>query len=207
MGLNQSPPFYVQDPTHIGTKLRIIFLKTGQNPKKLPFGTNFFIQLDHLKFLLENVAKDHHQLTITTIDPNDRQNFDSVLRVTSNDVINLLGTHVVNSEATVAFLDILRRVIDSYMVPKLLPLERIEKVWYSVCVIRMWRQFVTSRKDLKLNENFLTLNSYTCIGINAHSLILIMLCLERHGSSHFYLTVNHVKDFFDKSDPSHPHIQ
>lgn len=53
MGLNQSPPFYVQDPTHIGTKLRNIFLRTGQNTKKLPFGTNFFIQLDHLKFLVE----------------------------------------------------------------------------------------------------------------------------------------------------------
>lgn len=90
-----------------------MFLKTGQNPNKLPFGTNFFIQLDHLKFLLKNVAKDQHQLTITTIDPNDRQNFDSVLRITSSDVINLLRTHVVNSEATVAFLDILRRVIDS----------------------------------------------------------------------------------------------
>lgn len=123
-GSNISHPFYTQDTTHIATKLRNFFLKTAQLPEKLPFGPNQFIQLDHLKYLLDNFPKDRHQLTVSVIDPNDRQNFDSVMRITSNEVINLMKSHVPNSKATVIFLDIIHRIIDSYMNPRLSPSKR-----------------------------------------------------------------------------------
>lgn len=45
MNSNLFPPFYVQDTTHIATKLRNFFLKTARNPEKSPFGMNQFIQL------------------------------------------------------------------------------------------------------------------------------------------------------------------
>lgn len=90
-----------------------------------------------MTYLLDNFSKDNHQLTISTIDANDRQNFDSVLRITSKDVVNQLRAHVRNSAATVAFLEMVRGIIDSYMDPKLFPRERIEKLWYYLFVIRI----------------------------------------------------------------------
>lgn len=49
-------PFFVQDPTHIGTKLRNFLLGFSKNP--LPFGPKHFINIQHLYFLLQNFPKD-----------------------------------------------------------------------------------------------------------------------------------------------------
>lgn len=57
-GNNIEPPFYIQDPTHIITKMRNFFLKTLKNNKLLPFGEKHFIQVDHLRYLLLNFPKD-----------------------------------------------------------------------------------------------------------------------------------------------------
>lgn len=78
---NLMPPFYVQDTTHIGTKMRNFMLKTKQNCKKLPFGTKYFINIGHLKNLKDNFSKSEHMLCDSTLNPNDRQNFSSVLRM------------------------------------------------------------------------------------------------------------------------------
>lgn len=51
------PPFYVQDYPHIGTKLRNLFLKTIDNPAKLPFG-NFYIQQEHLNQLMQKTNRN-----------------------------------------------------------------------------------------------------------------------------------------------------
>lgn len=75
------PPFYVQDGIHIATKLRNLFLKTKPFPEKLPFGSKYFVQMQHLEFLLQNFPKDRHQLTATVLNPLDRQNFSSVQRI------------------------------------------------------------------------------------------------------------------------------
>lgn len=98
-------PFLVQDHVHIGTKLRNLLLKTGSNSNKLPFGKDRFIQVYHLKILLEKFSKDKHQLTASTFDSNDKQNFDSVLRICDKKVLNLLKEHVPKSEATIKFLN------------------------------------------------------------------------------------------------------
>lgn len=73
-------PFYTQDYPHIGTKLRNLILQTIANLLKLPMG-EFFIQLEHLNQLMKMCKKDQHLLTATTLNPNDRQNFESVLKM------------------------------------------------------------------------------------------------------------------------------
>lgn len=92
-GTKFEPPFYLQDFPHIGTKLRNLFLQTIANVYKLPMG-NFYIQQNHLKQLMDICTKDQHHLTATDLNPADRQNFDSVLKICDIRVINLLKEKV-----------------------------------------------------------------------------------------------------------------
>lgn len=180
-------PFCVQDHIHNVTKERNLFLRTGKRPGKLPFGPNFFVKMNHLQFLLQHFEKDKHELTASTLDPVDKQNFSSAMRMCSDKVIQLLKKSLPTSVGTVKYLEIMRAVFDSYCDPKLSPLERVEKIWYAVFLLRIWRIFVTKRKRLTLKDNFLTPLSYTCIEINAHSLIQIMLYMKSNNLEHWFL--------------------
>lgn len=102
---NIEPPFYTQDTPHIGTKLRNLLLKTIATTERLPVG-DYFIQVRHLEILIQTISKDKHRLTATTINPKDRQNFESVLKICDPTVMQLLKDHVNDSEGTVMFLQI-----------------------------------------------------------------------------------------------------
>lgn len=67
------------------------------------------------------------------------------------------------------------------------PLQRIKKIWYSLFMIRIWHHFVSSTKGLKLKDNFLTTNCYSCVELNAHNLVFIMLYLKRNDMSDYFL--------------------
>lgn len=175
---SKAKPFFVQDTVHIATKLRNFFLKTIVNSKLLPFGCKYFIQIGHLEVLLKKFTKDKHNLSEYTLNPNDRQNFESVLRICDQRVIDLLRSSVVGSSATIKFLEMIRDIIAAYMNISLSPLQRVNKLWYSTFLIRYWRNYVHQQKDLKLKENFLTQNCYSCIELNAHSIVLIILHLK-----------------------------
>lgn len=180
-------PFYVQDIVHIATKLRNWLLRTIFNSKRFPFGPKHYIQIDHLKYLVENIPKDQHELTATILNPIDKQNFTSVKRICDQRVVKLLENHVEGSKATAQFLKIVSDIIESYTNPKLKPIERIQRIWRSVFLIRIWRQFVESKKGLTLKNNFLTQNCYACIEIIAHNILLIMLYLKNNNEPEFFL--------------------
>lgn len=170
-------PFYVQDTIHIGTKLRNFLLRTIMNSSLLPFG-NYFIDWNHLNVLLEKFPKDQHQLTASVLNPIDRQNFHSVLRMSDPKVIALLKSHVEGSEATVLYLQMMKDVIDAFMNQNLKNLQRVRKMWYSLFIARIWRSYVWSSKKYTLKKNFLTSACYSCLEINAHSLIMCMMHLK-----------------------------
>lgn len=180
-------PFYVQDTTHIGTKLRNFLLKTKANQNKLPFGKKQFISMHHFDFLLNEFSKAEHMLCATTLNPVDRQNFSSVLRMCDTKVTNLMRKHVKNSEGTVKFLEIMRDVIAAYMDNNLTPLERIKKYWYALFILRFWRNYVISRKKLTLKNNFLTQNCFSCIELNAHSLVLLLIYLKENNMPELFM--------------------
>lgn len=177
-------PFYVQDPTHVGTKLRNFLL--GFSKKTLKFGPKYFIDLQHLYFLLNNYPKDQHLLTASVLNPTDRQNFSSVLRMCSVKVTELLKLEVKNSDGSVYFLEMIRDVLDSYMDVKLSPLARVEKIWFHLFVLRIWRQHVQSEKNVLMN-NFLTSNCFTCIELNAFSLLLCLMYLKEQNLPAWFL--------------------
>lgn len=158
---------YVQDPTHLGTKMRNLLLKTKYFPHKLPCGKHF-VQQSQLNELIQMFSKDKHNLSPMVLDPIDKQNFGSVLRICDDKVIALLQNHVTGSQATVKFLTVTKHLIDSFMDSTLMPLQRVYKCWYSVFFIRLWRDFVCKNEQFTLKENFITSNTYNCIELNAH---------------------------------------
>lgn len=182
------PPFYVQDTPHNGTKLRCFLLATIEHPEKLPFG-KYFIKMEHLQYLVDNFGKDKHQLTNTTLNPIDRQNFSSVLRFVRGDtsVIDLLENHVKDSQATVLFLKIMRNFIFPFMDQTIPSLQRLKSVWYSIFIIRLWRKYVHEHPGLTLKKNFLSSYCYNCLELNAHSLVAIMVYLKESNQSKYFM--------------------
>lgn len=180
-------PFFVQDPIHIATKLRNFILRTTWNLRSLPFGQGNFIQLKLLYYSIDHFTKDKHELTTSILNPADKQNFRSVEKMCSVKVTNLLKSSVKGSHATVVFLEIIRDVTDAFLNPNLMPLERIRKVWYCVFLIRMWKKYIMTHRSYTLKKNFLTANCYSCIELNAHSLIQIMVYLRSINRPELFL--------------------
>lgn len=176
--------FFLQDYVHIGTKLRNFLLRTIRNQTRLPFG-KYFINWNHLKILLEKFTKDRHQLTATVLNPIDRQNFSSVLKMCHRRVTELLKEHVKESEGTVFYLQMMNDVIEAFMNVELTPLQRIRKIWFPLFVIRIWRNHI--QKNYSIKENFLTSYSYFCIEQNAHSLVLMLLHLKKRDRADLFL--------------------
>lgn len=158
----------------------------GFSKRPLKFGPKYFIDLQHLYFLLNNYPRDQHLLTASVLNPTDRQNFSSVLRMCSVKVTKLLKLEVNNSDASVYFLEMIRDVLDSFMDVNLSPLIRVEKIWFHLFVLRIWRQHVQSERSALMN-NFLTSNCYSCIELNAYGLLLCLMYLKEQNLPSWFL--------------------
>lgn len=181
-----SGPICLQDIIHIITKLRNLLLRTKWAKKQLFFG-KFKIDMAHLYILLYKYSKDKHQLTESVLNPADRQNFLSAQRMCDSKVIELLNMGVENSDATALFLQMMQSIMLAFMDPNLSPLERVRYIWYPLFILRIWRQYIKSHKLYTLKDNFLSMNSYCCIEINAHGLIQLMVNLKETNRPHLFL--------------------
>lgn len=172
----------VQDTTHIGTKLRNRLLKPSI---ELPFGI-YSISKTHLKELVTSCSKDVHQLTHTDIDPKDRQNFNSIMKICQEPVLNALKEFVPASHGTIMYLKICKWIIDSYMDSTLKPIERVYLIWKSVFILRGWRAWLI-KEGYSLEASFISYNAYVCVEINAHSLINVIEHFRENNLSMFFL--------------------
>lgn len=172
-------PFHAQDTPHILSKMKNRLLKSDQSKEIYPFGKKYFISVHHIKELIKKIPKDQHQLTLYDLDGTDRQNVSSALRLCSPDVTQLLRKEIPESEGTAKYLDIMHDIVDAFMSKTLKPLERVRKIWYSVFLLRIWRLYVSSNKQINVETNFLTQNCYACVEINAHNLVLMLLFLKK----------------------------
>ncbi|XP_031349112.1 uncharacterized protein LOC116175142 isoform X1 [Photinus pyralis] len=178
--LNSTDPLYIQDTVHIGTKLRNCFLNKKIN---LTIG-NYIASKDHLATLIETVSKDQHLLCETHLSGTDNMNFESVEKISHARVQECLAKYVAESQATVAFLKVIRYVLDSFLEKSLKVCDRIYYMWYAVNFLRLWRHFIRSHSALNLSTNFITLNAYSCIELNAHALILA--CQKFYSEPHLF---------------------
>lgn len=107
--------------------------------------------------------------------------------MTSDKVICLLEERVLGSQGTITFLKVIRNVINAFSTKNFTPLERIRKMWYTVFLLWIWREFVSSKKKYTLKNNFVTQNCHSCIELNAHNLVLIILALGKENKPDQFL--------------------
>lgn len=169
----------IQDVIHIGTKLRNRLLS-----RTMKYGKHI-ISIDHLMQLLK-LPKTTHKLTESIIKTKDRMNFETVLKICDTRTVELLEEHVKYSEGTVFFLNILARVLRSFLDPTLTVSERLRYIWFAVFSLRIWRRNIISSRGRTLANDFLSANAYSCIEINAHSLILYVLFLKERCLDHLF---------------------
>ena len=164
---------YVQDVVHVAVKLKSRLIKPSI---VLPLG-HYVAGVHHLHLVHTNFNKDEHGLRERDINHKDKQNYEAVLRMTSKTMFHLFKS-IPDAKGTSAYLFIMRCVVDSYLDKSLQPLERVKKAWLGVFFMRYWRQWVVLSSRYTLGNNFITLNAYMCIELNAHSLIIFILTLR-----------------------------
>lgn len=158
-----------QDSIHIGAKLKDKMLSPSLI---MPMGRGHVVSRGHIFELIEkNNLRSEHQLCKSDINPKDKMNYKAVQRMCNPKVTELLRKHVVASEATAIYLDMMRDVVESFTEPGLKPLERIVKFWKWVYYVRFWRQWIENEDDYSLTCNFLTLNVQKCLEINGPALV------------------------------------
>lgn len=103
---------FFQDSVHLVTKWRNRLLSSTAD---LKLG-NYRISIDHIESLIDtdNYTKLDHGLTRSDINPKDRQNYKSCIKLFSDDVLNIL---VDNEEAhgTVIYLKMLEMIVRAYV--------------------------------------------------------------------------------------------
>lgn len=180
---------FVQDVTHIITKSRNRVLLCS---RLFPLGKRI-ISSTHLKYLIRHVSKDKHLLTYSDIEPKDRQNFLSAEKICSEKTIQCLSDYVPESEATILYLRMMRNVLKAFSDTDITSEERIYCIWYGAFFCRAWRSWILnsrkvqipgqkkSRHFYNLKDNFMSSNCYTCIELNAHSLVKQVLSQKENN--------------------------
>lgn len=179
----------VQDPTHHGGKMRNRKLKPSI---VMPMGRKQ-VSVGHLKILIDSVSKDVHGLVRSDILPDDKQNFRSFEKISEPRVLNALKQHVLDSEATIMYLQISRQMTSAYMEPNISPLERIFRMWHALYFLRAWRTWILAQKpcdglpQLSLDKNFISDNAFACAELNAYSLIHLLTKFRDANTPEFFL--------------------
>ena len=94
---------------------------------------------------------------------------------------------LVGSEGISFYLKILSYVTSAFLDKQILPLERIYRIWWANFTLRYWRSWICEQEGYTLKDNFVSLNSYLCVEINAHALILILHELQIRQQPELFL--------------------
>lgn len=186
---NEQDLSVVQDPTHLGGKMRNRTLKPSIY---MPMGQKQ-VSVGHLKILIDTVSKDIHGLVRSDVLPEDKQNFRSFEKVTDTRVLNALNKYVADSEATVMYLKISRQMTSAFMVPDLNPQERISRIWHALYFLRAWRTWIKSfdqcenSQKLSLEKNFISDNAFTCAELNAYNLLHLICKFKDANTPELFL--------------------
>jgi len=166
---------FFQDHIHVGTKLKSRLLKPSVI---LPLGEEYVVSKGHIVELIKTTSKDQHELSNIHVNPKDKMNYRALQKITDQKVTTLLRSKIASSEGTATYLDMTREVLEAFMKPDLTPLQRIKMIWKWTFFLRIWRKWIEESDDYTLGNNFITSNSYSCIEVNAHCLIQIIILLR-----------------------------
>ena len=181
--LSESWPFFfmpsfspdnlcVQDHIHLLAKLRSRILKPSN---LLIMGTEVACR-NNIAEVLRTFPKERHNLTQRCLDNKDKQNYSSIPVLISDEVQECLSelSNTNRNTGTIVYLGMMRMIRDSIFDKSLAPIKRIELMWRAVFFCRIWRKWM-STQPYQEDLNFLTLNVYTCIEVNAHMILCLVI--------------------------------
>lgn len=125
-------------------------------------------------YLINNVDKNEHLLTISDLNFRDKMKFKPVQKIINHLVSTALSKHCQSSHGTILYISLMKDIQDSFINIKVPCRLRIFKIWRSLFIVRGWRIWLLQTKELTLKNSFITTNTSTCIEINAHSLVRIV---------------------------------
>ena len=178
--------FFMQDGIHIATKFRNRLLS---NTAHMRIGS-YSIDIQDVFDLIVFESKIKHNLIKCDVDPKDRQNFASWLRISSIDVLNLLLKNE-KATGTYVYLCLLRSIVAGFVERTTTIQERLFHIWTVVFTCRFWFSWIQYLElendtnntetllDLKKNA-FITKPTFWCIEINAHTLLFIVLLVIKN---------------------------
>ena len=124
-----------------------------------------------------------HELVKTDLEPKDRQNFRSCLKLSNENILIDLDD-INSSQATRVYLRLLRSIVIAYVEQDTPIVERVYPSWPAVFLCRIWqtRLQLPDEKDIprhlsdkRKDDLFITTPAHFSIDINAHSLLSICL--------------------------------
>lgn len=114
-------------------------------------------------------------------------NFGTTMKICHPRIWKLLQKHVPGCEGTQIYLKIMFFHTQIFLSTTLSPLHCLHCMFYCIYFLRMWREWLKSSKDFSEVKNFITVNLYTCLELNAHALLnLILKCIKEKDFKNFY---------------------
>jgi len=194
----------VQDTIHLLVKLKCKFLHASDI---MPMGKHHIVSRGHIADLIENTSKGKHKLTASILTQKDKMNFRSAQNLCDTIVCEELAC-VAGSEATITFLNMMREFCSAFLDVTLNASQRISRVFKWLFFVRLWRKWIDDTDGYSLSHNFITSNSYTCMELNAHALILMVRKLRDAEEHNLFLpwlfSSQDCEDFFRKSRAMSP---
>lgn len=165
-------PCYINDPTHLLVKLHCRLMKRTLMMGEQLAGRGVLLEL------LRKHGKEACGITDSHLtESKDAMNFDIAEKCCSERITNLLTEPY--QQATKVYLRLNSFIKSAYINRDTDPETRIYKAFYVALFSRMWRAQVLHNKHTTLKKDFLSANSYVCIELNAHSLLLFLIkCRE-----------------------------
>lgn len=173
----------VQDHVHLENKWRTRLAK----PNLLIMG-NYVASTNDLVTLVQSCTKEKHRLCANDLTLKDKMNFATTMKICHPRIWSLLEKHVPGSEGTQIYLKIMFFSSQAFLSTNLSALQRLHCMFYCVYFLRLWRAWLKSKREFYSEvKNFITVNSYTCLELNAHGLLnLILKCMIQKDFSNFY---------------------
>uniref|UniRef100_A0A336MEY4 CSON014468 protein n=1 Tax=Culicoides sonorensis TaxID=179676 RepID=A0A336MEY4_CULSO len=180
----------MQDNLHILTKLRNGLTKPNSS---LVIG-KYAVCSAYLINLIKQRPKGEHLLVMSDVIVIDKMNVTSALKLFSFEVFDCLQQyHEQEAKGLILFLKIMEYLYTAFESREITFEERVKKMWFCVFI---W-------KNIEPAGNFITLNAYTCIEINAHMLISVYVRLRDSGNLKFfkpwYFNSQTCENFFRKA--------
>lgn len=174
---------FFQDDAHRCNNCKNRFCDTAISMKM----GNFPVTVNHLIVLYNLLPKNVHGLNSSDIHNDDPMNYTVIYKIASDKILKLLENYVINSEATIEYLKMLRMLLDAFMNEELAVTQRIYNSFYVMFAFRYWRSWCMESREDNLS-NFITLEGFLAIEMNCWNLLkLVRLCRDVYSDEIFLI--------------------